>query len=268
MGPTSPRLWDLSVSLCDAGWSHNVGLVKGAVMKRLGSVVGGDALASALADMTASRARRSASGGGPSDRPVEVEPASLPLADAARVSPSGASQAVHQLGASRAKVQADKADALMRFARQVGFDPETFAKIESATKALKSPSKDWTFVMISPAQNAAVVSWLAENSKRPQTAIVLWARLFERLRYDTGQILQTRSELAARLGVAPRHISEIMTELSSINAVRRERDGRSMRYFLNPSIATHIASAQLRELSRGFAGPILVAIPGGQDSAA
>ena len=43
----------------------------------------------------------------------------------------------------------------------------------------------WTFVMISPEQNAAVVDWLAQHSTRPQVAMRLWAKLFQNLRART-----------------------------------------------------------------------------------
>src|SRR5215212_3747288 len=44
----------------------------------------------------------------------------------------------------------------------------------------------WTFVMLSPEQNAAVVRWLRQNSERPVVALALWGELFTALRRDTG----------------------------------------------------------------------------------
>ena len=32
----------------------------------------------------------------------------------------------------------------------------------------------WTFVMLSPSQNRAVVAWLMDHSSRPQKAVLLW----------------------------------------------------------------------------------------------
>ena len=82
---------------------------------------------------------------------------------------------------------------------------------------------EWTFAMISPQQNAAVVSWLEANSKRPMKAMRLWAHLFEVMRSDTGEILRSREELAEKIGMTPRHLSETMTELASINAILRKK---------------------------------------------
>ena len=50
----------------------------------------------------------------------------------------------------------------------------------------------WTFVMLSPEQNAAVARWLGKNSSRPKIALVLWQELFTALRRDTGEIMLTR----------------------------------------------------------------------------
>ena len=70
----------------------------------------------------------------------------------------------------------------------------------------RAPSEDkWTFIMLSPHQNLAVVRWLSEHSKRPQKAVLLY------------------------------NLSYIITELVKINAIIRRRDGRRMRYFMNPN---------------------------------
>ena len=102
---------------------------------------------------------------------------------------------------------------------------------------------------LSPSQNKAVARWLAQNSERPQKAMLLWAELFDRLRRDTGQIMLSRDELAQLLGEHPSNVSKIMGELGSIGAVitRRERvrlrgPARSS-YFMNPNVATNLSGA-------------------------
>ena len=57
------------------------------------------------------------------------------------------------------------------------------------------------------------------------------------MRSDTGEILRSREELAEKVRMTPA-ISETMTELASINAILRKKDGRAIRYFMNPNIAT------------------------------
>ena len=49
-----------------------------------------------------------------------------------------------------------------------------------------------------------------------------------------------------------------MTELASINAIVRRKEGRRTRYFMNPNIATHIPTPEQRAAARtpqGRAGP-------------
>jgi DNA-binding transcriptional ArsR family regulator len=101
----------------------------------------------------------------------------------------------------------------------------------------------WAFVMISPAQNKAVVRWLDAHSTRPRKAVLLWAELFDHLRRDTGEIALSREQMAELIGEAPRNISTIMGELERIGAISRRRDGRGVRYFMNPNVGTHLAGA-------------------------
>jgi DNA-binding IclR family transcriptional regulator len=117
--------------------------------------------------------------------------------------------------------------------------------------------------MLGPRENAAVVRWINAHSKRPHKAHELWATLLEHLRMDTGEVMATRQELAERVGIEPRHLSELMGELASINAVRREKRGRGVRYFLNPWIATHVPGSQARAAARQEAGPLLRVMEGG-----
>src|SRR3954452_3492771 len=67
----------------------------------------------------------------------------------------------------------------------------------------------WTFVMLSPEQNAAVVRWLRQHSERPVLALALWGELFTALRRDTGEIVLTREELAERVSARPNHVSGV-----------------------------------------------------------
>src|SRR3954471_7314708 len=108
----------------------------------------------------------------------------------------------------------------------------------------------WTFVMLSPEQNAAVMRWLNRHSKRPRVALELWGELFTALRRDTGEIALTRDELAERVGTTPEHVSSVMHELAGIGAiaVHRERvagirgPGRAV-YLMNPNVATNLTGA-------------------------
>jgi hypothetical protein len=99
-------------------------------------------------------------------------------------------------------------------------------------------SKGWTFVMLSPAQNFAVNAWILDHSKRPRTALRLWAAMFCHLRLDTGEIIMDRKQMMAVSDAASAHVSAILSELVSIGALIRHQEGREVRWFMNPTIGT------------------------------
>lgn len=177
----------------------------------------------------------------------------------------GLGAAVYNIARARYRSRQAKAELLEELAAEV-IGPANAAQLALAFAA-QTPNPDaerWIFAMISPTQNAAVVDWLAEHSARPQAALKLWAQLLTALRPDTGEILLSRLDLAQRLGIEPRNLSALITELAKINAVRREKRGRSVRYFLNPNIATHIPGPEARKAAREAAGPLLVLMQGGK----
>jgi CRP-like cAMP-binding protein len=131
----------------------------------------------------------------------------------------------------------------------------------------------WTFVMLSPEQNAAVVRHLVHHSKRPLVAVQLWALCFEHLRHDTGEIMLTRQEIADKLGQKPPEVSAIMSELAEFGAIIRAGNtvihvppgagGRKLaRYFMNPRVATHLAGRE-RDDAQAEA-PLLKLMEGGK----
>jgi hypothetical protein len=174
----------------------------------------------------------------------------------------GLSDGVSSLRGARTRQKAAEATEFAKLARKLGMDPAVAEDLAAAY--LADTRNAWTFVMLSPAQNDAVVEWLSDQSKRPQAAVRLWSHLFTCMRMDTGEILKSREELAERLGVLPRDLSSLMTELASINAIRREKRGRGVRYFMNSTIATHLPSPEARAKAREGDGPLLVVIQSGQ----
>lgn len=126
---------------------------------------------------------------------------------------------------------------------------------------LNDPNR-WTFIMISPEQNSDVVDWLATNSKRPLNAVKLWSMLFKYVHRETGQIMLSRQELADELNISSSHITNIMTELESIKAIIKEKEGRGVTYYMNPHVATHLNQEE-RNRTRPTA-PKLELIHGGK----
>ena len=128
--------------------------------------------------------------------------------------------------------------------------------------------EEWGFVLMGPIENATVVEWLMENSKRRNEAVRLWATLFTVIRWDTGEIVISRGELADMLDITPQNVSRIMGELASINAISKKKEGREVRYFLNPKAGTRL-SGRARDDAQADAGQLTIfdVLEGGQDAA-
>jgi CRP-like cAMP-binding protein len=125
----------------------------------------------------------------------------------------------------------------------------------------------WTFVMLSPEQNAAVARWLRQNSRFPTLALALWSELFTALRHDTGEVMLTRDELAERVGTTTDNVSRIMNELAKARAISVRREpiagvrgpGRAV-YYMNPNVATNLAGVA-RDQAQREAGPLRLVEP-------
>jgi hypothetical protein len=103
--------------------------------------------------------------------------------------------------------------------------------------------RGWSFVMIDPTLYHEVVVRLTETSKRPLLAVKLWSLLFSKLPPDSNEVQATREELAHDLGCRPAAVSEIMGELERLDAIYRQREGRGVRYVVNPLLGTHLTGA-------------------------
>lgn len=227
-------------------------------MRKIGDAASGDLLA-ALERLERSRA--GSLQGAAKGAQVSSPPEPREIASQAR--PERQSAAIRSLAAERAERRKQDAKTMVQIARSLGVQGEALAIMKRAAEAAKTEPSEWTFVMISPQQNAAVVGWIAQNSKRPIAATRLWAELFAHMRSDTGEILETRQQLADRIGILPRDLSSIMGELEKINAIRREKRGRLVVYYMNPNIATHLP-AKARDAAQKRAGPLLVMMEGGK----
>jgi hypothetical protein len=149
------------------------------------------------------------------------------------------------------RLREDQAEHLRQTVRGLpGAPPGAISSIVAAIDRETAATNGWTFVMLSPAQNRAVMGWLRSHSCQPMVAMLLWAEMFMHLEMDTGHISATRQELADAIGANPRDVSRIVTELVSIGAVTRWRektpgirgDG-ALRLAMNPHVATHLPGA-------------------------
>jgi hypothetical protein len=125
-----------------------------------------------------------------------------------------------------------------------------------------SAARGWGFVMVDPVAYAEVIAHLRRHSRRPLVAMELFTRLFSYLPPDGNEVLCSREELARVVGSDASHISKIMGELEAIGAVYRRREGRGVRYFVNPLLGTHLAGAA-RDRAQGEAPPLRLVEPAG-----
>ncbi len=120
----------------------------------------------------------------------------------------------------------------------------------------------WRFVMLGPHENRLVVRWINENAKRPRLSGLLWAELICHMRTDTGEIVRNRTQLAELVGCSPKHISDALSELLRMGALIRRQEGRDVRWFINPLVATCLTGAARDDAQRA-APPLLSVVEGG-----
>jgi len=150
------------------------------------------------------------------------------------------------------RLRADQAEHLRQLVLSFpgGLPDRAAGELVAAIDRHTASTNGWTFIMLSPVQNAAVVGWIKANSRRPIQAMLVWAECFTALRHDTAEIVLTREELAERTQTTPREISRIMSELEACGAISRRvvrvpgMRGRGVtRYYMNPNVATRLAGA-------------------------
>lgn len=132
------------------------------------------------------------------------------------------------------------------------------AEAKAQVRRKSASANRWSFLMIDTVRYVRVAEWLAANSRRPLVALRLWAHVFAHLTED-GRLVLSRSELAAELDVRPSEVSEVVSELVRIRAMKRERDGSSVRYSMSPWLGSHLSHAARDDAQRGF--PDLQLVP-------
>ena len=141
----------------------------------------------------------------------------------------------------------------LELAKRAGMDPQSAAHLALRLAPIPKPQTE-PFIMLQPAQNAAVVRWLRVHSKRPQAQLHCGPSssppCIHRPTKSCSHVLILPRELASI-----RCVSRIMTELVSIDAIVRRKEGRRVVYSMNPNVATHVAGPEAREEIRKAAPP-------------
>jgi hypothetical protein len=175
---------------------------------------------------------------------------------------------LHRLRTKRQRLRKEQAQALRQMILDFEGLPDHAARaIIGAIDRETAADNGWTFVMLSPAQNRAVVNWLLAHADRHRPALALWALLFEHLDRHTGMILLTRDELAEQIGTHPDIVSTIMSDLEQIGAIVRRRERvagmrgpGTVRYFMNPNVGTHLVGL-VRDEAQAKAAPLRLVPP-------
>ena len=175
---------------------------------------------------------------------------------------------LHRLHPKPTRLRKEQAAALRQMVLDFpGLPERAVGAIIASVDRETAAQNGWTFVMLSPAQNEAVLNWLLDHSSRPHKAVRLWAALFSHLRRDTMEIMLSRDELAALIGEKPDNVSRIMGELEGIGAISRQRERivgmrgpGAVRYFMNPNVATHLTGAA-RDKAQAAAPPLKIVEP-------
>ena len=177
---------------------------------------------------------------------------------------------LHKFRTAKARLDQERANKLRQHI--LAFDE--FDLPEEAVRAVilaidkqTATARGWTFVMLSPSQNAAVVGWLRHNSARPGVAMQVWAEMLTGLRIDTGEIMVSREELSKRVEAPLTSVSQVLTELEGIGAISRRREriegtrgpGR-LTIFVNPNVAT-ILKGKARDKAQQATPPVKTDMP-------
>lgn len=134
--------------------------------------------------------------------------------------------------------------------------PQSARKILAVIDRQTAADKGWSFVMLSPAQNRAVVRWIMAHARRQSVTLALWTEFFCHMRTDTGEVCMSRSEMMEAAGASSSHVSDALRELVEIGALIRHRQGREVRWFMNPRVATCLTGAAREDAQR--ASPAVV----------
>lgn len=172
---------------------------------------------------------------------------------------------LHRLQSKRARLAAEEAAQF----RQHVLSFDAFELPQAACDAIvlaidrqTAAHNGWTFVMLSPAQNLAVLRWITAHSRRQSVAVNTWGEILNALRNDTGEVMLSREDLATRCEASPNAITDVLGELESIGAITRSRRavagmrgrGRVVIH-VNPLVATKLAGAA-RDRAQQEASPV------------
>lgn len=134
------------------------------------------------------------------------------------------------------RLKQEQADAIRQLIFQFDLSDDAQAEISNAVYRLtEEPQEQWPFMRISPEQFRHV-SQAIRHCRKALTTMSIWNAAITYLRFDTGEILATRDQLAQDTNIAPQNVSTAMTDLERIGAILRKKRGKRVVYFVNPNV--------------------------------
>lgn len=123
-------------------------------------------------------------------------------------------------------------------------------------------SRKEPFAMFFTGEHRRLMRHLRHESRHPILAAELFSLCVQNMDWDTGEVLLSRPELAAEMGVKPELISRLTGELVKCRALERgylDASGnrvRSVRYFVSARVATHHRTSAARDAAVAAAPPL------------
>ena len=118
-------------------------------------------------------------------------------------------------------------------------------RLHFEAEADKVAATNWRFIMLGRQEAMEFDAWIYSGACRRPHLVARAIRTMECLaRGDTGEVLATRAELAERCNTHPDNVSRALSDLERGGAITRRRDGRTVRIFLNPRLATGLPDGQ------------------------
>ena len=139
----------------------------------------------------------------------------------------------------RKRLRREQADALRQLVFDFGLDETAQAEIDNILYRLTDEIKErWPFVRVSPEQFRYVTGAI-HSCRNVAITLSVWNTAITYMRWDTGEVLATREQLARDANTNPDEVSRAMTSLVKIGAIIKRRRGQRVVYFVNGNIAWH-----------------------------
>ena len=154
------------------------------------------------------------------------------------------------LPVKRKRLKREQAEALRQLVFDFDLDETVQAIIDNAIYRLTDESQErWPFVRISPVQFLFVMK-ATSQAKRPDLTLRVWNTALAYMRWDTGEILATREQLAEDTKTNPDEVSRAMTALTKIGAILKTRRGNRVVYSINPNVGWNGSEGSRRSAAK------------------